>query len=264
MNGVIQIEHVYKSFGKKEVLVDLNLEIHKGEILVILGKSGIGKSVLLGLIMGMKHPDSGKITVDNVCITSMTEKERYNHPIIHKMGILFQGGALLDSLTVEENVGFYLKEHGDPENGKRMNEQQIKERVKQSLELVGLHSVTELMSSELSGGMRKRVALARLIAYNPDFIFYDEPTSELDLVTSYQISQLIAKTNSQIHGTSIVVSHDLNLALSIGHRLALLDEGKIQHIAPPKEFIQIDHPIINSLRNAMIEGCRNIEGGLTK
>lgn len=251
---VIKIRGVSKSFKDKKVLDQMDLDVYEGEVLVILGRSGMGKSVLLGLIMGIRELDSGTIEVEGTPITSLSEKERYHHPIFHKMGILFQGGALLDSLSIEENVAFYLKEHGDLITGKPYTSEEIHQKVKEALGSVGLETTENLMSSELSGGMRKRAALARLLAYDPSYLLYDEPTSELDLITSYHIAQLIAKTNKAPHRTSIVVSHDLNLALSIGDRLALLENGKIAHIAPPREFIQINNPTIDSLKKAMLQG----------
>ena len=263
--SVIKIRGLSKSFGAKVVLDKMDLDVNEGEILVILGRSGMGKSVLLGLLMGMRLPNEGTIEIEGVSVTGMNEKERYNHPIFRKMGILFQDGALLDSLTIEENVGFYLTEHGDPATGKKLSGSDIHDRVTHALSLVGLDTTQELMVSELSGGMKKRAALARLLAYDPTYLMYDEPTSELDLITSYNIAQLIAKTNRAPHRTSIVVSHDLNLALSIGDRLALIEQGKIKHIAPPKEFIAIDDPTIDALKKAMLQGYTYLhdEGGKT-
>jgi phospholipid/cholesterol/gamma-HCH transport system ATP-binding protein len=163
------------------------------------------------------------------------------------MGMLFQGGALFDSMTVEQNAAFYLKEHGDPLTGKKNTPAEIKDRVAHALELVGLAGTQKKLPSELSGGMRKRAALARLIVYRPQIILYDEPTTGLDPITAMQINELIVKTQKELKATSIVVTHDMFSALYVGDRLALIHEGKIAHIAEPKAFLKIDDPLIKFL-----------------
>lgn len=243
---MISIQNVKKRFGDLQVLDGLSLTVNRGETVVILGRSGMGKSVLLKHIIGITKPDSGKIEVDGACISDLTGPKLYK-AILH-MGMLFQNAALFDSLTVEENVGFFLLEHGDIEEKKPLSFQEIQIRVQQALEMVGLSGTEKKLPSQLSGGMRKRIALARLIVYRPYIILYDEPTTGLDPLTSMQINELIVKTQLELKATSVVVTHDISSALYIGDRLALMENGKISHIEKPDVFMQIDNPIIQFLR----------------
>lgn len=224
---MITIRNLWKRFGKTQILSGMNLDVHDGETLVLLGQSGIGKSVLLKHIIGLLSPDEGTIDIGGAS---------------PRMGMLFQGGALFDSMTVEENIAFYLKEHGHPAK-------EIAELVAQALELVGLAGTQKKMPSELSGGMRKRAAMARLIVYRPNIILYDEPTTGLDPIIAMQINELIVKTQKELQATSIVVTHDMCSALYVGDRLALIKEGKIAHIGEPDLFLQIKDPLIQFLKD---------------
>jgi phospholipid/cholesterol/gamma-HCH transport system ATP-binding protein len=245
---MIEIEDVWKCYGTFQVLKGLNLKVRKGEILVILGRSGVGKSVLLRQIIGIEKPDRGSIKVDGVEISSLKKNELYQ--AVRNMGMLFQGAALFDSMTIEENTGFYLKQH------KLFSPKEIKEKVDIALQKVGLEGSDKKLPSDLSGGMRKRAGLARLLVYRPSILLYDEPTTGLDPITSQQINELIVNTQNELEGTSIVVTHDIHSALFMADRLALHSEGKIIHVAEPKEFMQIDDPIINFLRETLAHQAR--------
>lgn len=252
---MIKIQNLWKRYGKLQVLEGLDLEINTGETLVILGRSGVGKSVLLKHIIGITKPDKGTIDVDDVRITNLKGPSLYK--AVTNMGMLFQGAALFDSMNVEENTAFYLKEHGDPKTGKLYSAKEIEERVAQALEMVDLSGTQKKMPSELSGGMRKRAALARLIVYRPSILLYDEPTTGLDPITAMQINELIVKTQKELKATSIVVTHDILSALFVGDRLALHKEGKIAYIADRDSFMQIDDPIISFLRKTISEDPRS-------
>ncbi len=249
---MILANNIHKHFGPKKVLQGLNLEVEKGETVVILGRSGVGKSVLLKQIIGLDKPDKGYIEVDGVRISDLHGRDLY-HATRH-MGMLFQGSALFDSMSVGENTAFYLHQHGDPETGKALPKEEVKERVHLALEMVGLEGTAHLPPSSLSGGMRKRAALARLIVYRPQVLLYDEPTSGLDPVTSAQIDQLILQTQEELKATSLLVTHDMRSALEVGDRLALHHDGQIVFIAEKRKFIKSDHPVIRSfVENSGIE-----------
>lgn len=243
---MIRIRNLWKRYGKFEVLKGLNLETRQGEILVILGRSGVGKSVLLRHIIGIEKPDQGSIEIDGVVLTSLRKGQIYH--AVRNMGMLFQGSALFDSMTVAENTGFYLAQHGDRITGKRLSAAAIHQKVEEALAMVGLEGAGNKMPSDLSGGMRKRAGLARLIAYRPSILLYDEPTTGLDPITAQQINELIVKTQNDLKGTSIVVTHDLHSALFMADRLALHQDGQIVHIAKTEEFMKSDHPTIQFLR----------------
>src|SRR5690348_6897563 len=241
---MIKICNLWKKFGKIQVLAGLDLEVNEGETLVILGPSGIGKSVLLKHIIGLLTPDQGTIDVDGVRITDLQGVELLQ--AIKHMGMLFQGSALFDSMNVEENVGFYLKQHGDPVTGKKLSAKELESQVEHALEIVGLKGTEKKMPSELSGGMRKRAALARLIVYRPKIVLYDEPTTGLDPMTAQHINELIVKTQKELQGTSIIVTHDIHSALFVADRLALHRDGKIAYLAKPEEFVKNEDPMIQS------------------
>lgn len=243
---MIRIRNLWKKYGSVNVLRGLTLDANKGEVLVILGRSGVGKSVLLRHIIGIEQPDRGSIEVAGTMITQLKKNEIY--PIVKNMGMLFQGSALFDSMNIEENTAFYLKQHGDPVTGKKFPHAVIEQKVKEALAMVGLEGTEKKMPSDLSGGMRKRAGLARLIVYRPSILLYDEPTTGLDPITAQQINELIIKTQNELKGTSIVVTHDINSALFIADRLALHQDGQIIHVAEPETFLNIDNPTIHFLK----------------
>lgn len=254
---MIEVRNLWKRFGKLQVLSGMDLDVKSKEILVILGPSGVGKSVLLKHIIGILKPDQGTISIDGTEITNLSSSEILQ--TVKNMGMLFQGAALFDSMDIEENTAFYLNQHGDPQTGKHYNRAEVKDRVDHALEMVGLQGTQKKMPSELSGGMRKRAGLARLIVYRPQLLLYDEPTTGLDPITAMQINELIVKTQNELKGTSIVVTHDIASALYVGDRLALFREGKIAHIAEPDPFLQIDDPLIVFLRKVLSEDPRSFK-----
>ncbi|MBP7074443.1 MAG: ATP-binding cassette domain-containing protein [Rhabdochlamydiaceae bacterium] len=253
---LIQIRDLCKSFNKNKVLENLNLDVDLGETLVILGRSGTGKSVLLKHIIGISKADSGSIDVGETRISDLEGPDLYKAAI--NMGMLFQGAALFDSMTIEENTGFFLSEHGDLQTGKPLSDEEIKARVKEALEMVSLAGTERKLPSELSGGMRKRAALARLIVYRPSILLYDEPTTGLDPITSMQINELIVRIQKELKATSIVVTHDILSALYVSDRLALMNQGKIVYIDQPEAFMKIDDPIIEFLRKTITQDPRKI------
>jgi phospholipid/cholesterol/gamma-HCH transport system ATP-binding protein len=259
---MIDIKNLWKSYGKRSVLRGLNLEVTEGETVVILGSSGVGKSVLLRQMLGLEKPDQGTVTVNGVCVSNLDGKDLYT--AIRQMGMLFQGGALFDSMTIGENTAFYLTQHGDLETGQPIPEEEIRKRVSEALGMVGLVGVEDEMPSNLSGGMRKRAALARAIIYRPHILLYDEPTTGLDPITAATINELIVKMQKDLKITSIVVTHDLKSAMTVANRIALHDDGKIAYIADKYEFIKSDHPLIRTfLRNAELH-VYNEEDGSNK
>jgi phospholipid/cholesterol/gamma-HCH transport system ATP-binding protein len=253
---MITIRNLKKKYGKLHVLDGLDLEIKTGETIVVLGRSGVGKSVLLKHIIGITKPDDGTIDVDGVRISDLKGPDLYK--AVQNMGMLFQGSALFDSMNIEENTAFYLNEHGDPKTGEKYTRKQIIEKVEQALQMVGLEGTQKKMPSELSGGMRKRAALARLIVYRPAILLYDEPTTGLDPITAMQINELIVKTQNELKGTSIVVTHDIFSSLFVADRLALIKDGKIAQIGEPETFMKADEPIIAFLRKTIAEDPRKL------
>jgi phospholipid/cholesterol/gamma-HCH transport system ATP-binding protein len=234
---MIEINNLYKSFGNNKVLQGVNLNINKGETLVIIGRSGEGKSVLIKLIVGLLQPDSGSIKVEGDIVSELNEKELYQ--MRSKFGFLFQGAALFDSMTVEENIGLPLFET----KGK-MSQNKINSIVSEKLELVGLPGIQNLKPSELSGGMKKRVALARALATNPEYIFYDEPTTGLDPIMSDSIDNMIKELGKKLNVTSIVVTHDMYSVKNVADKVALLNEGIIYFIGTPEELINSSDKVI--------------------
>jgi len=243
---MIRITNLYKSFGEKKVLQGVNLEIQKGETMVIIGQSGSGKSVLIKHLIGILMPDSGEIYIDGIEITRLSEDERQK--ISRKFGMLFQGSALFDSLTVEQNVGFGLERYTD------YSQEEIKRMVRESLEHVGLKGVEQLMPYELSGGMKKRVGLARAIAYNPEIILYDEPSTGIDPIRADAINELINKMKKDMHVTSIVITHDMVSSYKVADRIAMLYEGKIIEIGTPEEIRESKNPFVQQFVLGLSEG----------
>lgn len=246
---MIDIKDIWKQYGDNQVLKGLNLKVLTGEILVILGRSGVGKSVLLRHIIGIEKPDKGSIDIEGVKVSELKKQELFQ--AVRNMGMLFQGAALFDSMNIKENTAFYLRQHGKSPNGEPYTEEEIDEKVHQALKMVDLEGIEEKMPSDLSGGMRKRAGLARLIVYRPSILLYDEPTTGLDPITAQQINELIVQTQNELKGTSIIVTHDIHSALYIADRLALHDDGRITHVAKPSDFLKIDDPIISFLKNAL-------------
>ena len=217
---MIKVENLYKSFETKKVLQGVSLEVKDGETLVIIGGSGTGKSILLKNLVGLIKPDSGKIIIDDIDVTK--KKKKNLREIQKKIGFLFQEAALFDSLTIEENVSFGMK------NLTNLSEEEMKKRVSSCLNMVGLSSdIEKLKPSALSGGMKKRVGLARSIAYQPKYIFYDEPTTGLDPIMSDVIGELIIHLKKELKVSSIVVTHDMNSAYKIADRIIMLYLGKV-------------------------------------
>lgn len=246
---MIRVHNLWKRYGKLEVLKGLNLDILDEETLVILGRSGVGKSVLLKQIIGLEQPDDGYVEVDGYKVTDLRAEHRARNRSIKRMGMLFQGAALFDSMNVGDNTRFYLNQH-EPS----LSDSEVKDRVAVALKMVGLEGTQTKMPSELSGGMRKRAALARLIVYRPQIILYDEPTTGLDPITAAQINELINQTKYELKATSIVVTHDIRSAMEVGDRLAFHHEGKIAIVAPKKEFLQSNDPILRDFfSNALID-----------
>jgi phospholipid/cholesterol/gamma-HCH transport system ATP-binding protein len=234
---MIEIVDLYKSFGEKQVLSGVNLSIHKGETLVIIGRSGEGKSVLIKHIVGLLRPDSGYVSVEGEIVSELEEKQLYT--MRKKFGFLFQGSALFDSMTVEENVGLPLVE-----NQLKIEKIDIDRIVAEKLELVGLPGVQKLKPSELSGGMKKRVALARALVTDPEYILYDEPTTGLDPIMSDSIDNLIKELNNKLTVTSVVVTHDMYSVKNVANKVALLNNGKIHFTGTPEELLHSTDKII--------------------
>ena len=224
---MIQLRGVSKRLGSNQVLDELDLDIPSGLTTVILGRSGSGKSVLLKHIIGLMHPDEGRIEIDGEDIAHLNEAEL--NRARHRFGMLFQGAALFDSLTVGENIALPMREH------MKFTEAEILGRVSERLSWVGLQGVEDMKPSSLSGGMKKRVGLARAIAIDPAYILYDEPTTGLDPIMSDVINNLIRSLQKRMGVTSVVVTHDLHSAWKVGDRLALLHEGRVQFTGTPAE-----------------------------
>jgi len=233
---MIKLVNLYKDFDDNQVLRGVDLEIKKGESMAVIGRSGSGKSVLLKHIIGLMKPDRGKIIVDGVDVTALNGKDM--NEFRKRFGMLFQGAALFDSMTIGDNVAFPLREHT------KMHEREIKEKVKEKLELVGLKNVENLFSSELSGGMKKRVGLARAIAIEPQILLYDEPTAELDPVLTDSINGLIVEMREKLNVTTVVITHDMVSAYKIADRIAMLYQGKIIALGTPDEIKNSENPVV--------------------
>jgi phospholipid/cholesterol/gamma-HCH transport system ATP-binding protein len=243
---MIEIRDLYKGFRNKPVLEGVNLAIQKGETVVIIGRSGCGKSVLLKHIIGLLKPDKGQLLIDGENITTYP-KDKLNQ-LRQRFGMLFQGAALFDSMTVAENVGLGLREHTKMADGR------IREIATEKLKMVGLVGVEDLKPAELSGGMKKRVGLARAIAMNPEFILYDEPTTGLDPIMADAINDLVINLRNTLKITSIAVTHDMASAYKIADRIAMLYEGKIVFAGTPEETKKSDNPIVQQFIQGRSQG----------
>jgi len=238
----VEFRDVNKAYGNKQVLRGADLKVYRGEVLVILGGSGSGKSVTLRHMLGLEAPDSGRVIVEDEDITDHPEEELYR--VRKKFGMLFQSGALFDSMNVFENVAFPLREHAE------MSEDEIARAVKEKLGLVNLPNTENLMPVDLSGGMRKRVGLARSIVLDPKMILYDEPTTGLDPITSQKINELIIDLQSKLNVTSVVVTHDIQSAFSVGDRIAFLNKGVFEWVGTMEEARVSEHPVLREFLKA--------------
>lgn len=243
---MIRIVDLYKSFDDHEVLKGINLEVGRCETMVIIGRSGCGKSVLVKHLNGLLKPDRGNIYIDDEDITRLQGKQLFRAR--RKFGMLFQGSALLDSMTVGENVGLGLRHHTS------LNERQIQERIGEKLALVGLSGLEDKYPAELSGGMKKRVGLARAMALDPQCIILDEPTTGLDPIMADVINELILELQKDLCITSIAVTHDMVSATKIADRIAMLHEGRIIFDGSPEEIHRSDDPVIQQFINGSADG----------
>jgi len=243
---LIEIKNVFKNFGEHRVLDGLSLNIATGTTCVIIGRSGCGKSVLLKHIVGILKPDKGDVFVEGKDMVRLAEKEL--NALRLKIALVFQGGALFDSMTVGENVGFGLIEHSN------VGRKELLERIEESLCLVGLCGIANLMPSELSGGMKKRVALARAICVKPEIILYDEPTTGVDPITADSINELIRNLHDKLKVTSIVVTHDMKSAYKVADRIAMMYQGKIIAEGTSSEIENSQHPVVHQFVNGLAQG----------
>jgi len=237
----VQVENLTKDFGPMHVLKNVSFDVKPGEIFVLMGPSGSGKSVLLKHIVGLETPTSGRVLVDG--------KDASNEETIEqiRMALVFQAGALFNSLSVYDNLALYPREH------RIANEAGIREKVMRALQILSLENAASKYPSELSGGMKKRVAIARALVMEPQLLLYDEPTSELDPVMSATISEIIATLKEQYHVTSIVVSHDRDLALNIADRVGILMSGNLIYLGPPADLRKPQNPQIDDFLNPQID-----------
>ena len=243
---MIRLDDVYKSFGNNHVLRGCSLEVRDGETLTIIGGSGMGKSVALKLMVGLLKPERGKIFVDEQEITALDPEALFE--VQKKFSYVFQLGALFDSLTVGDNVAFGVR------NLSRAAEEKIQEMVREKLALVGLSGVEGLKPAELSGGMRKRVAIARAIAMSPKYLLYDEPTTGLDPIMSDIINDLILHLQSKLGTTAVVVTHDMKSAYKVSNRIAMLYEGTILEVNPPEAVQNSSNPVVRQFVTGSAQG----------
>ncbi|HOI45034.1 MAG TPA: ABC transporter ATP-binding protein [Candidatus Aminicenantes bacterium] len=243
---MIRIVDLHKQFGTKKVLSGLDLEIERGETMVIIGQSGSGKSVLLKHLIGILKPDRGQIYIDGEEITRLVDEELQK--LTRKFGMLFQGGALFDSLSVAENVGFGLERYSDYPRG------EINRIVSESLAKVGLKGIEGLMPHELSGGMKKRVGLARAIAYKPEIILYDEPSTGIDPIRADSINDLIIELKNDMCVTSVVITHDMVSCYKVADRIAMLYNGRIIEVGTPADIQASSSPVVQQFIHGKAQG----------
>ncbi|MDX2129536.1 MAG: ABC transporter ATP-binding protein [Chloroherpetonaceae bacterium] len=250
---MIEVRNLHKQFGNKEVLRGVTMNVQNGETMVIIGRSGCGKSVMTKLIVGLLTPDKGEVRIDGKIVEDMTPKELA--AMRQKIGLVFQGAALFDSLTVGENIGLALHEVYHMTNG------EINKIVAEKLEMVGLPEIQHLKPSELSGGMRKRVGLARALATNPQYIFYDEPTTGLDPIMSDAIDSLISKLAIELKVTSIVITHDMQSVYKVADRVTMLEGGQVYFRGSIDQLRETPDPVVRNFvdRNSYHDGGIEIE-----
>src|SRR3989338_8388039 len=243
---MIEARKLVKAFNGRLVLNQLNLSVNKGETLVIIGRSGCGKSVFIKHLIGLMKPDSGEILIDGKTVSALSFKQL--NQLRMRFGMLFQGSALFDSMTVGENVGFSLTEHTD------LSQRVVRERVQESLEHVGLKGIEDLKPSELSGGMKKRVALARAICMRPEILLYDEPTTGLDPIMADAINDLIIEMQKKLKVTSVVVTHDMKSAYKVASRIAMMYQGQIIQTGKPDEIRSSKDPVVKQFITGSASG----------
>ncbi len=246
MDSYIKIDNLKKSFNENDVLKGVTLEMKKNESLVVIGRSGCGKSVLLKHLNGLIHPDDGSVFFEGRDISELKPKELVG--LRKNIGMLFQSAALLDSLTVGENVGLGLRE------SRLYKDNEVIDIVEEKLKLVGLSGTSDIYPSELSGGMRKRVGLARAIATEPEVLLYDEPTTGLDPITADMINDLILDLNEKLHVTSIAVTHDMKSAYKIGQRIVMLHDGKIEFDGDPQQVQNSGNEVVDQFIHGRATG----------
>lgn len=251
VEDIIRFENVSIGFNGREILKDISFSVKKGDILVILGPSGAGKSSILKVLLGLWNPDKGKIFIKGKDITELKESELL--ALRKNLGIVFQGNALFDSLTVEENISYFLNERNSS------TEKQIKERVKECLSFVNLDNIENLYPSELSGGMKKRVAIARAVAFKPDVILYDEPTTGIDPINAKAIVNLIKEIQDD-GATSIVVTHYIHSAVQVGNYFVVIDNGAIIQQGEIKEILKTDNEFIKDFFAEIYDGLDFMNG----
>ncbi len=240
---MIEVRDLHKGFGAQKVLSGVSFQIGSGESVAIIGRSGCGKSVLLKHLIGLIRPDAGHVVIDGDEITNLPERNLLD--VRRKFGMLFQSAALFDSLSVAENIAFVLKRE------RRLSQAEINERVEEVLEMVELPGTQHKKPSELSGGMRKRVGLARAIIYKPEIVLYDEPTTGLDPVVSDSIDQLIIRVRERLKITTVVVTHDTRSMRRVGQRILMMVNGKIYAAGPPEEIFSSQDPVIHRFVNGI-------------
>jgi phospholipid/cholesterol/gamma-HCH transport system ATP-binding protein len=242
---MIEVRDLKKRFGPQPILDGVSFGIEKGESLVIIGRSGGGKSVLLKHLIGLLRPDAGQVVIDDEDITHLNERELIR--VRSKFGMVFQGAALFDSMSVAENVSFALR------RGKTFSELEIARKVTEALEMVELRDVEHKRPSELSGGMRKRVGLARAIIYHPEIVLYDEPTTGLDPIVSDSIDKLIMRVRDCLKVTTVVVTHDMRSASRVGHRIVMLHNKRIYVTGTPEDIFSSDDPVVQQFINGVAD-----------
>lgn len=252
---MIEARHLHKRFGELRVLNGVDLRVERGESVVIIGRSGGGKSILLKHLIGLLTPDEGEVLVEGQSISRLSERELLQ--VRRHFGMLFQSAALFDSLTVAENVGFLLRRE------RRLTSRQIAAKVDAALEMVDLPGTQDKKPAELSGGMRKRVGLARAIVYEPRILLFDEPTTGLDPIVAASINDLILRVRERLHVTVIVVTHDMVSARRVGQRILMLHQGRIHFAGTPDEMFASPDPIVSRFVNGVADPPEDLPGTAT-